>query len=539
MIENKEIWKNKLAILDKRIESFSSGYRQNIALLGGDEEETSYLLGIYLQSNKLKEVIYIHTTTTYINPRDFFKTVIFSLLSEYLNIETTLDNLINQAGINLKTTANFIKDTLKKQSYTFLDILETINKFINESKKQCIFIIEEFSALENLFANHFKDFSKFLILQRNCMVILTDSHTKKAEKILASELNLLFGNFEKIYLDDTSFLENYVYIKNQLSPYNFSPLFLSFFVNILGNNTLYYNSISNFIKNNYIQNNDESTIISTLKNALYSQETYFFQKFSKKILLLKERFKNFHEIIKILIYISDGYLRRKELNSLHICDTKELKINLSKLTELNYIINYGNVYNITDPLFSFWLSYTFKLYVSPCILNPSKRMILWEKKVIEGIALFKEDFLKDKIKKIMELFASFKDDTLTIGKIKYKLPTIEKTKIISYPEKGLYFLIGEGKEIVFVGIKEKEAEDNDIFEFLEKGSNIKGRGVHKIFISLDRVNPTAKLVAKNHKLIIWDVNEINHLMQVYNKPIFSLENNFKDAVAANENISNF
>lgn len=538
MIENAGICKNKLALLDKRIKSFSSGYRQNIALLGSDEEEISYILENYLQSNKQKEVIYIHSTTSYVDQREFFKTTVFSLLSEYFNTEDTLDNLINRANLTLCITAGFIKDTLKKQAYTFLDVLETINKFINETNKQCIFIIEEFPRLRELFPNCFKDFSRFIILQRNCMVVLTNSHPKEAEKILSSELNLLFGNFEKIYLNDNAFFENYVYLKSLLSPQNPSPLFISFFINIIGNNTLYYDLIAEFIKDNYILDDEETTIISSLEKTLYAKESYFFQKFSKKIDLLKGHFRDYQEVIKIIMSISEGYLRRKELNSLHIYNSQELKIKLLKLSSLNYVANYGDVYNLVDSLFSFWLSHTFKLYLSPCILSSSKRVFLWRKKISENFNLFKEDFLKDKIKKVLELFASFKDDTLKVGKNRYKLPTIEKTKIISYPEKGLHLLIGEGKEVIFVGIKERETEDSDIFEFVEKGSNIKGKGVHKIFISLDRVNPAAKLAAKNHKLIIWDVNEVNHLMQVYNKPIFSLENEGENIVVNHENISN-
>ena len=110
-----------------------------------------------------------------------------------------------------------------------------------------------------------------------------------------------------------------------------------------------------------------------------------------------------------------------------------------------------------------------------------------------------------------------------MGKNKYRLPTIEKTKIISYPDNGFHLLVGEGKEMVFAGIKEKDVNDNDIFEFIEKGSNIKGKKVRKIFISLDTLSPTARLIAKNNKLTIWDVNEVNRLLTVYNKPIVSFD----------------
>ncbi|MDD5584431.1 MAG: hypothetical protein PHV55_05210, partial [Candidatus Omnitrophica bacterium] len=53
--------------------------------------------------------------------------------------------------------------------------------------------------------------------------------------------------------------------------------------------------------------------------------------------------------------------------------------------------------------------------------------------------------------------------------------------------------------------------------------NVKGKRVKKIFISTKRFSSAAKLVAKNHKLIVWDANDINHLLTVYNRPIIALE----------------
>jgi hypothetical protein len=138
----------------------------------------------------------------------------------------------------------------------------------------------------------------------------------------------------------------------------------------------------------------------------------------------------------------------------------------------------------------------------------------------------------------MELISSFKDDILKLGKDKYRLPTIDKSRLISYPEKKMHLLIGEGKEIIFAAIKEDGIEDNDVFDFIEKGSSIKGKNVRKILISLDTFTSTARLAAKNNRIIAWDLNEINGLFRVYNKPVISFENSAAD-ITTSENISNF
>ncbi|UCC94950.1 MAG: hypothetical protein JSW40_09100 [Candidatus Omnitrophota bacterium] len=518
-----ESWQRKLFPLEKRIKGFSEGYRQNIALLGDDGEEISYLLANYLKTDRLKGIIPIHTTTAYIDAKEFLKCAAFSLLSAYCHKADTLDNLINYTVETLPHTTQYIKETFRKNTPSFLDALEIINKFVNETGRKCLLIIEEFLELKGLFPQCFKDFSTFLILQRNCMVVLTSCNPRGAEKVLASELNLLFGNFETVAFNERVFLDNYRYLQDILKPLSPSPLFLSFFVSIVGDNIIYHDLISKAIKENYQPENEEASIVSVIAEGFFLKETYFFQKFINKIEVLKERFRDYLSIIKILIALSDGYLRKKELASLHICEPKELGMKLVKLCDLNYVENVGNIYKIKDTLFSFWLSHVFKFHFLPPLFGSHKRKILWRHNMYEEIAIFKEHFMKSQLNKVVELIASFKNDTLKSGRKRYTLPSVQRTKIISYPHKDFYILIGEGKEIIFAGIKVKDVEESDIFEFIERGKGINGKRVKKIFIALEKLSPTAKLVAKNHKLLLWDIDEINYLMRVYNKPIISIQ----------------
>jgi hypothetical protein len=297
---------------------------------------------------------------------------------------------------------------------------------------------------------------------------------------------------------------------------------VSFFANILGSNTIYHNLTKQVLLKHACPDNEETSIIRTLEEAIYVKETYFFQRFAKKINSIEDNFRNPSALIKILISISEGYIRERELASLRIFDSKSLRAKLQKLCDLNYVENLGDIYKIKDPLFSFWLSHVFKLQFSVPVFDSERCRSLFVKKVQETILLFKEDFYKEKIKRVLELFGSFKNDTLWFGKDRYKLPLIEKSRLVSYPQARTHFLIGEGREIVFVGIKEGRVEDTDMFDFMEKGSSIKGKNVKKIFISLDLFSSSAKLIAKNNKFIAWDINEVNNLCRAYNKPIVFL-----------------
>ena len=522
MISN-ELWEMKLSAIGKRSQSFIQDYRQNIAVLGNDSDEVSYVLEKYLEKNRLDEITYVRTKSYCVSQKDFFKSVVVAILSEYTQSAQTLDELIVATQESLVNTTNFAKDILKKDKLFFLDVLELVNKFINETDRYCMLVIEEFSKLKDIFPHYTQAFSKFIILQKKCMVILTSSQVKEARRILSAELNLLFGDFEQINISEGDFIDNYLYFKNLLNDINPSPFLMSFFIDIIGSNISYYDLIAPVIKNSYHEGREDEAIVTALKESLYDSHTYFSQKFAKKIEMIEKDFKNSWVVFKILAAINDGYIRRSEITSLNICSPREIKTKLQKLVQLNYIEDFGNIYKITDSLFAFWFSNVFSVSHFSSCFDSTKRMQIWKNKTYQYISDSKESFFKDGIKKILELLSSFKDDTLRWGKNQYKLPLVDRLKMISYPERNLHLVIGEGKGIVFAGVKEDDVDDADMFDFLEKGRGLSSQNMKKIFISFKRFSSTAKLIAKDHKVMAWDVDEVNHLLDIYHKPSISLE----------------
>ena len=83
MAEN-NIWESKLSVLDRRIAAFRRGYRQNIAVLGYDSEEISYLLNNYLSQPRHQPLVYIHVTCAHHSCETFFQSLSLSLLASHL-----------------------------------------------------------------------------------------------------------------------------------------------------------------------------------------------------------------------------------------------------------------------------------------------------------------------------------------------------------------------------------------------------------------------------------------------------------------------
>ena len=509
--------------IGKRIESFKEGYRRNIALLG-NRSRIDYIRYKYLSTCFDNEMI-IYVNTSYIGGKELFSNIAHSLLSRYLKSHDSLDKMISAASYIIPSTTSFIKKTLKNGSpISFLKPLELINKFINETSNRCILILDEFTELRRIFKNFHQDFSKFIIFQNKCMIIMTSSSISLAKKMLSSELNFLFGNFEHIDLNENAYIENYFYFKKLLYPIKPTPMFMSFFADIMGENTSYFDIIAKEIKKYY--NDDESDCIKkVLKHNILKEESYFFQRFIARVDVIKGKFKNYVVPLEIIMAISNGYMRRKEIASLNITKERDVLPQLNKLSELNYISNNGDVYSIKDVLFSFWLSHVFSYYFYPITMDITARERLFDAKLEETIDIFRDTYLKDATERITDLITTFKDDYLKMRKQRIRLPHIDKTKVFSYPDKRFNFLVGEGKEIIFIGIKEDTADDNDIIDYIEKTQAFKNKKVKRIFITLNGLSTSARIIAKENRLIAWDVNDINDLLRIYRKPVIINENN--------------
>jgi len=290
----------------------------------------------------------IYANASYAGDRSLFNNIAYSLLSRYLKSYDSLDKMISAASYIMPSTTSFIKKVLKSNTpISFSKPLELINKFINETSDRCILVLDEFTELKRIFKNFHQDFSQFIIFQNKCMIIITSSNICLAKEMLSSELNFLFGNFEHIDLDENACIENYFYFKKLLDPIKPTPMFVSFFANLLGKNTSYFEIISEEIKECY-SNDEIACIKEVLRNNILKEKSYFFQRFIDRIDAIKDKFKNYITPLEIIMAISNGYMRKKEIASLNITKERNLSSQLNKLRELNYISNNGDVYNIKD-----------------------------------------------------------------------------------------------------------------------------------------------------------------------------------------------
>lgn len=525
MLKNSE----EAQLLQKRIVAFTEGYRQNISIIGTESSNKEFLLEKIIYENYLQRNVFpIFINLEYITFDEFTRGVCSTLLFHFLkrkqkNCSYDLDSLILETEKLIPATVKEIKETLRnpsrtKKKYSFSDIEKILDTFIKETSLKVIFVMQNFSRLQNFSKKLTSDLAKYIITQKNIMFIFLDKDQKKAENLLSEELNLLFGNFEKISLSNMSSDEADKYFDTTLGK-KLPPLLGKFIVDISDCIPLYSDIITDSLKKVPEDKINSDILSKEITDLLLQPRSAIYQILSHKLKILKAQLKDPFLINPLLTLIAQGYTRKKDLLSLLKIRSKDLNSRLNKLLDNKTIKKTGSFYYIPDKLFAFWLSCIFKGKINTPFMFSHDLYDYTNWKIREKLKEFKDNFTKDNFDRFIDLIHLFKNDRIKMNKKSIPLPEIKRFRTIPAHNKDMKFIIGEAENYyLIVAFKEKSPIDTDILEFSNRCSYFRKRQPKKIFITLKEANLTAKVLAKEKKLFFWEKEEVNLLFRLYNKP---------------------
>jgi hypothetical protein len=122
----------------------------------------------------------------------------------------------------------------------------------------------------------------------------------------------------------------------------------------------------------------------------------------------------------------------------------------------------------------------------------------------------------DMVQRIKALLDSFNSETLDINSKRRRLMHFKKTELIE--DNGKKYIAGylKDKFCLFYLSKEK-VDENDILEFIKYGMKYKLSLQRRIIVPLNDMDINAKLMAKELKMWIWNLETINELLDVFGR----------------------
>ena len=216
-----------LQALDKRLDSFLKGYRQNVGIIGPKSSGRSSLVQYFLSTLNDPSLIAVYAEVIP-EPFDYFaQKFMGSLLAAFLNNrqEDTageFSGLVSKSRHLIPKTLRKMRAVKKKLAAedwdpAFRELLTLTQVLGQESGKKVLLVLDNFDRLDDLLLkNPFHAFGNAMMSQTETLYVVTSGRERRAREIFQRDLSLLFGNFEILEIKPFDFLTAQAFFDKKL-----------------------------------------------------------------------------------------------------------------------------------------------------------------------------------------------------------------------------------------------------------------------------------------------------------------------------------
>lgn len=515
----------------KRVEAFNRGYRQNVGILGEPYIGKSSLLREFVLAFPHQNIIPIYIEVSP-EPFDYFAkkfmgTVLHSFIrTSGLLIPDSFDGLV-------KRTRKYLPQTLKQMRTIRLciqnkDIIQAFGLLLTltdtlakDTGRKIILIIDEFDSMEQFaIKDMFTILSHAIMVQTETMYVVSSSHAERAENIFREKLSLLFGNFETLRVLPFNFNESAQFIAKVLSGISIDPLYVKFLIRLTDGHPYYLNLIVLEMKrmlNHPTDSIHEHDIVDALAYLLFNKSGALHQHF---LLKLNRFYKscNFYVYVNVLVAISEGMRKINAIARFVEKDKEETKKVLQRLHEEKLIERSGYFYVIPDSLLKFWLRYVYARKITALGVSDGCDENRFRHDVSDLVDSSCHEEYKELNKRVEELLRSFNNDVVEINTKRMKCPSFHEVYL--RPTNGrIYPLYAKSNSTRWLcQVAQMKVEEEDIQILVNDSKKMRKKVNKRVLITPHGISLNAKLMAKQEKIDIWNLRNLNFIFDLYDKP---------------------
>ncbi|MBI4432617.1 MAG: AAA family ATPase [Candidatus Omnitrophica bacterium] len=532
-----------LDLLVKRATALQSGYRQNVAIIGHQQMGKTSILRqfVHLHGDSNTLVIYVEIKLQALDyfVDQFTRSLLYQVLiqREKIDPNESLDSLAAKASCFIPRTveriheiSGLLRHRHAEEAYSKLFALTSIVK--QETGKNCIVILDEFHRLGEFGTrNAFSDFGKRIMVQKDTMYLLASSSFSASKKILAEKLALLFGNFERVYLEPFNFETSFVFLEKKLLPLTVPQNLKYFLAAFTDGHPFFLETIASRLRELAAAKSEKElsrqTVAEVLAKLLYESQGVLYQYFLKLIAPWVRPDAKGSQLL-ILVEMAKGRNKLKDIAFAVNRSQKETSSQIRELMEQELIIKTGVFYRFHNKIFKFWLK---EVYARKelSLLGSTDKHDEFLACIDATVTEFDELLKMDASDRLLGLFQAFRNDIVEFGERKRVLPHF--TEVLKLPESS-GSLVGSSRRIIARGhgrcwvcqVVEQKAGEKEVLELVAGEPKTKSRTSQtRVLLALGGLDENAKLLAKEKKILTFGLSRINMLMDVYGKsPILNV-----------------
>ncbi len=525
-----------LSLLKRRVVDLKEGYRQNIALLGNQYVGKSATVIHFLSNIEDENLTYIYLDLENKDYHYFVHAFTSGLLHHFL--KNKQQHVDDDLSVLMETAKRFIPQTVQviakvldhyeagKFNESFLGLLALLDVYSNESGKLCLLILDEFQNLnEYPLSEVFQILGKKIMTQKKCFYILISSYEGLAKRILTEQLSLLFGNFEVIAIEPFDLNTSQDFIEHNLQDVKIGVQLRNFLTDFTGGHPLYLNMISRELTHlSALHNQNEiymPILAQAIENTLFDRWGVISRHFELCINEIS-RGKGNQLIPVILLALANGVHKLDHLSSDLKLKKSQISQKLSRLIELGIIVKNSQFHYFKDKLFRYWMKYVYQKRLKSFELEGNKQRKQLKDELNQCVDTFKLNSRKNFSTRIVELLSCFENESFQLNGRRYKLPFFEEIvplKLINEQGQAIEVIKARTKDGVWIVATKKEHMcEGDVNAIALEAKNLGLKPDKCLLVSLAGLDENARLKALQERFWIWNEDEINTLLTVFDKP---------------------
>ena len=198
---------------------------------------------------------------------------------------------------------------------------------------------------------------------------------------------------------------------------------------------------------------------------------------------------------------------------------------LSRLKDEGIIFKNGNFYYFRDKLLKYWIKYIFQPRLKDLGGDPKQRREQFHQEFQACVENFNVTFRKGLPLRVMELLYCFDNEAFDLNGRKYKLPLFREIvpwKVSNEQGQSLDVIKALTNEDVWlIAVKGENVSEAEVSTLLEESRKNAPKSRRHLIISLKTPDENTRLKALQERCWIWNEDEINALLTLFNKPYIS------------------
>ncbi|MFH0790345.1 MAG: ATP-binding protein [Candidatus Omnitrophota bacterium] len=520
-----------LDLLTKRTNALKEGYRQNIAIVGPQLIGKSSLVLHFFFNRCPANILPIYIELSNRAFEHFTRKFTGSLLYQYLkskNLDVALE-----IELLKKHAQPFIPKTVKviqaieidienrQVDHSFEKLLSLTEILKNETGLICAVILDEFQLLDTFkLKKPFSVFAREIMTQKDTMYVLISSQVNYAQKILAEEISLLFGNFEVIKLGAFDYDTSCKFIEKRLGNLCLPETLRDFLISFSEGHPFYLDILSNKLAEKSEQQKRieicSLLIGQTLDSVIYDSQGILNQYF---LSLLASSLNGYEhsDFISILLSMTKKESCLEDIAEAAQRSPQIIAKQINLLVEKDLINKVGVFFKLQDKIFKFWLKEVYQRKNLSIAVEPIAEKERFFNEIENKIHAFSREAKKPLQERVIALLQSCANETIKLQHKSYKFWKFEE--VSPWPMKHLeHCIIARYKDGCWAFLVKKGAlTETRIQQFCLACKKVQYKVRKKIIVAASQLDLNVKLMALEKNIWIWSLDDINLLFDIYGK----------------------